>query len=37
MARSLFSFLNIFGKTKRKRTVRKTHRHKKTRRHMRGG
>lgn len=37
MARSLFSFLNIFGKTKRKRTVRKTRRHKKTRRHMRGG
>lgn len=40
MAKSLLSFLNIFGKTKKRRTVRKRRGSKKTRRNMkrmRGG
>lgn len=42
-SKSMFSFLNIFGKTKRRsaarktRKSRKTRKHRKTRRHMRGG
>jgi hypothetical protein len=34
---SLFSFLNFFGKTKKRRTMRKRRGSKKTRRNMRGG
>lgn len=37
MGKSLFSFLNIFGKTKKRRTVRKRRGNRKTRRNMRGG
>ncbi len=35
--KSFFSFLNIFGKTKKRRTVRKRRSNRKTRRNMRGG
>lgn len=34
--KSMFSFLNIFGKTK-KRGMRRIRRHRKSRKHMRGG
>jgi len=40
MGKSMFSFLNIFGKTKKRKTVRKRRVSKKTRRNrknMRGG
>lgn len=35
--KSLFSFLNIFGKTKKRSTMRRKRKHRKTRKHMRGG
>jgi|UniRef100_A0A6C0DAT5 hypothetical protein len=37
--KSLFSFLNVFGKTKKRSTrrMRKTRKHRKSRKHMRGG
>ena len=35
--KSLFSFLNIFGKTKKRSTTRRKRKHRKTRKNMRGG
>jgi len=37
--KSMFSFLNIFGKTKKRgmRRSRRSRRHRKSRKHMRGG